>query len=98
MRGQSRKRRTSDFKQDALEDPWHGLSPARKSEHDAASEMKKEEERESHRGSLMPDACVCFSRTGDHQVHVRGTRECFKVRVVEEKIEVGKSKLFARFH
>jgi hypothetical protein len=97
-RGQSRKRGTSDFKQDALEDPWHGLSPARKSEHDAASEMKKEEERESHRVSLMPDACVCFSRTGDHQIHVRGTRECFKVREVEEKIEVGKSKLFARFH
>ena len=105
-RGQSRERGTNDFKQDALEDPWHGLSPVRKSEHDAASEMpenrteedQKEEERESHRVSLMPDACVRFSRTGDHQVHVRGTQDGFKVREVEEKIEVGKSKLFARFH
>jgi len=98
-RGQSRERGTRDF--NALEEPRHGLSPARKSEHDAALEMtenrteedQKEEQRESHRVSLMPDACVRFSRKGDHQVHVRGTQECFKVREVEEKIEVGKSKL-----
>jgi hypothetical protein len=87
-RGQSRERGTRDFKQDALQDPRHGLSPARKSEHDAAPEMtenRTEEQRESHRVSLMPDACVRFSRTGDHQVHVRGTQECFKVREVEEE-------------